>query len=239
MFGNFVGSWLYRQRCGFLEGPRSVLSCWLTRRHSVKSKVSVGTHVISTALVRNSISTKYGDGGETSLLYGGRVAKTNRRVHANGIGDETVSALGLARASCESDFLHDELLEIQRLMFLANAEITTEIDQLGKLQKHFQTIDAEHVAKLDGLLERLEDEVKLPRAFVIPGASVSSAALDMARCKIRNLEREAVSLFEDGMIQNEHLLSWLNRLSDCIFMMARYVDRDLPTELLTGTRRSR
>ncbi len=201
--------------------------------------VSVGTHVISTALVRNSISSKYGDRGETSLLYGGRVAKSNRRVEANGIGDETVSAIGLARASCESDFLNGELLEIQRLMFLANAEITTEVDHLDKLREHFQTIGAEHVVALDELLDKLETEVQSPSVFIIPGASVASAALDMARCKIRNLEREAVALFEDGMIQNEHILAWLNRLSDCVYMMARYADRDLPTELVTGTRRNR
>lgn len=200
--------------------------------------VSVGTHVISTALVRNSISTKYGDGGKTSLLYGGRVAKSNRRVEANGIGDETVSAIGLARASCDSDFLNDELLEIQRLMFLANAEITTEIDHLDKLREHFQTIGAEHVVALDELLKKLEDQIQSPPVFVIPGASVGSASLDLARCKIRDLEREVVALFEDGMIQNKHLLTWLNRLSDCVYMMARYVDRDLPMELVTGTRRN-
>ena len=199
----------------------------------------VGTHLISTALVRNSISTKYGDCGETSLLYGGRVAKSNRRVAANGIGDEAISAIGLARASCDSDFLNDELLEIQRLMFLANAEITTEIEHLDKLREHFQTIGEEHVVELDELLKKLEDEIQLPPAFTIPGASFESATLDMARCKIRNLEREAVALFEDRMIQNGHLLTWLNRLSDCVFMMARYVDRGLPTEVVTGTRRNR
>ncbi len=202
-------------------------------------KIPVGTHVISTALVRNSISTKFGDRGETSLLYGGRVAKSNRRVAANGIGDEAISAIGLARASCDSDFLKDELLEIQRLMFLANAEITTEIDHLDEFRQRFQTIDSEQVAALDELLKRLENEIQLPPTFIIPGASVGSAAMDMARCKIRNLEREAVALFEDEMIRNEHLLAWLNRLSDCVYMMARYVDRDLPTELVTGTRRNR
>ncbi len=190
-------------------------------------------------MVRNSISTKFGDRGETSLLYGGRVAKSNRRVAANGIGDETISAIGLARASCDSDFVKDELLEIQRLMFLANAEITTEIDHLDEFRQRFQTIGAEHVAALDLLLKKLEDEIQLPPTFIIPGASVGSAALDVARCKIRNLEREAVALYEDEMIMNEHLLAWLNRLSDCVYMMARYVDRDLPTELVTGTRRDR
>ena len=202
-------------------------------------KASVGTHLISTTLVRNSISTKLGDSGETSLLYGGRVAKSSRRVEANGIGDEAVSTLGMARALCESEFLIDEIIEIQRLMFLANAELTTDTAMLDRLHQHFQTISETHVAKLDELLHKLEREVQLPPAFIIPGASVASASLDMARCKVRDMERAAVALYEDGMIQNVQLLSWLNRLSDCIFMMARYVDRELPTEIVTGTRRNR
>ena len=165
--------------------------------------------------------------------------KSNRRVEANGIGDEAVSALGVARAVCDSDFLHDELLAIQRLMFLANAELTTDTAQINQLHQHFQTIDATHVAELDVLLQKLEDKVTLPPAFIIPGASMTSAMLDVARCKVRDLERTAVSLYDDGLIQNSHLLVWFNRLSDCIFMMARYVDRDLPTELVTGTRREK
>ncbi len=188
-------------------------------------------------MVRNSISTKRGDSGETSLLYGGRVSKSNRRVEANGIGDEAVSTIGLARAQCESEFIHDALLEIQRLMFIANAEITTSTDHIDKLHEHFQVIGDEQISYLDSLLRRLEDEVELPPAFIIPGATVTSATLDLARCKVRDLERAAVDLYEDDLIENERLLVWLNRLSDCIFMMARYVDRDLPTDIVTGTRR--
>ncbi len=209
------------------------------RSGSHRIETVIGTHLISPVLVRNSISTKRGDSGETSLLYGGRVAKSNRRVEANGIGDEAVSALGLARAHCDSDFIQDSLLEIQRLMFLANAEITTSTDHLVQLQEHFQTIGEQQVSELDDLLRKLEQDVELPPAFIIPGATVSSATLDMARCKVRELERAAVALYEDGMIENQHLLVWLNRLSDCVFMMARYVDRDLPPEIVTGTRQAR
>ena len=156
---------------------------------------------------------------------------------ANGVGDETVSLLGVARAHCGSGFLHDEILEIQRLMFIANAEITTEISKLEHLRKHFRSIGDEQIEYLDGLLKKLEEEVELPRAFIIPGASIASATLDVARCKVRELERAAVSLYNDGMLENARLLVWLNRLSDCIFMMARYIDRELPAEVVTGTRR--
>ncbi len=166
------------------------------------------------------------------------MSKSNRRVAANGIGDEAVSLLGLARAHCNSGFLHDELLEIQRLMFIANAELTTEISQLDLLRHHFRTIGDEEIDRLEGLLKKLEEEVELPAAFIIPGASIASATLDVARCKVRELERVAVTLYEDDMLENDSLLVWLNRLSDCIFMMARYIDRELPPEMVTGTRRT-
>ena len=195
--------------------------------------------IYQTALVRNSISTKRGDGGETSLLYGGRVSKANRRVEAIGIGDAANSALGMARAMCESDFLHDALLEIQRQLFIANAEVMTDVEQLDRLQKHFQTIGESNINELAALMERLENEVQLPKAFIIPGATPKSAAFDVARCKIRDLERALVAMHEDGMLKNPYLLTWLNRLSDCLFMMARYVDRDLPDDIVTGTRRKR
>lgn len=166
------------------------------------------------------------------------MSKSNLRVAASGIGDEAVSLLGLARAHCDSGFIHDELLEIQRLMFIANAEMTTEISQLDLLRQHFLTIGDEEIDRLDGLLKKLEEEVELPPSFIIPGASVASATLDVARCKVREFERVAVALYEDDLLENERLLVWLNRLSDCIFMMARYIDRELSPEVVTGTRRT-
>ncbi len=186
----------------------------------------------------NSISTRRGDSGETSLLYGGRVSKSSRRVDATGLGDDAISSLGFARANCENEFLRDELLEIQRLIFVANAELSTDLDESSKLQQHFQVIDEENVRQLDELLAYLEQEVTLPSAFIIPGASIASSSLDLARCSVRNFERCVVAMHTDGLVSNHALLTWLNRLSDCVFMMARYADRQLPDEIVTGTRRS-
>ena len=198
-------------------------------------------------MVSNSVSTKSGDGGETSLFYGGRVSKSDRRIDAAGIGDAAISALGFARAQIANDandgsddaFIHDQLLEIQRLMFLANAEVATDVSNRALLNRDFQTIDAEQVHELDALLARLETSVELPPNFIIPGASVASAALDVARCKVRDYERAVVAMHRAGLIANPQLVIWLNRLSDCVFIMGRYVDRELPPEIVTGTRRQR
>ncbi len=155
------------------------------------------------------------------------------------MGDEAVSALGIARAQCQDEWLSGHLLEMQRLLFVVNAELATDSDQRSKLIEHFQTIGLEHTTALDDLLATLESNTVLPKSFIIPGSSTESATIDFARTVVRRLEREAVALREAGELQNDELLHWLNRLSDCLFMMARFVDRDLPEELVTGTRRQR
>ena len=183
-----------------------------------------------------SISTKIGDTGETSLLYGGRVSKSDYRIETCGIGDETVAALGMARSLCDDEWISAQLQEIQRLLFILNAELATDPMERPKLAEHFKTISAKHVSSLDTLLAQLEDAVELPPAFIIPGASTASAALDVARVAVRRLERAVVGLREADELENDYLIKWLNRLSDCVFMMARYLDRDLPVEAVTGTR---
>ena len=183
-----------------------------------------------------SISTKLGDTGETSLLYGGRVSKSDYRIEACGVGDETVAAFGMARSLCNDEWVSAQLLEIQRLLFIFNAELATEPMEKPKLVEHFKTISGKHVRGLDTLLVQLENAVELPPAFIIPGASAASAALDVARVAVRRLERAVVRLREANELKNDDLIKWLNRLSDCVFMMARYLDRDLPVEAVTGTR---
>ena len=186
----------------------------------------------------SSISTKRGDRGETSLLYGGRVSKADPRVEAYGLGDTAVSALGLARAMCEDSWVQDQLLNIQRKLFILNAQLATDSSQSESLTRHFNTIDDADVSELDDLLGNLESQVVLPPSFIIPGASQLSAAIDLARTIIRSVERNVVALQNSEPISNPHVLTWLNRLSDCLFMLARYVDRDLQPEFLTGARRN-
>ena len=181
----------------------------------------------------NSISTRRGDTGETSLLFGGRVSKADPRVEAYGLGDMAVSALGLARASCQDSWVADHLLEVQRKLFTVNAQLATDTEQTDTLAKHFNTIGDDDVKALDELLSSLESQVALPRSFVIPGASQASASIDLARTVVRTVERRCVEI----QLANPQIVVWLNRLSDCLFMLARYVDREIPDELLTGVRR--
>ena len=85
-------------------------------------------------------------------------------------------------------------------------------------------------------IDKLSDSVDLPSDFIVSGASPGSAALDVARTGVRTLERRLVALDSDSMLVNGEMLKFVNRLSDLLFMMARYEDRDISPEVITGQR---
>ena len=180
------------------------------------------------------IYTRLGDKGQTGLLYGGRVSKADPRCDAYGTTDEANSALGLARALSQDSKVKAILLQVQRELFTVGAELATDAAQYATLRQHFPVVTPAMVERLEHTIDELDAEVHLPRSFVIPGASPASAALDMARTILRRAERHAVALKESGLLVNDEVLRYLNRLSDLAFMLARYEDRALPRELLTG-----
>jgi len=182
------------------------------------------------------IYTKTGDTGETRLLFGGKVSKTDPRCEAYGTTDLAVSAMGLARALSQERRVKEILLEVQREMFSVGAELATDSEHYQHLQKSFQVVTREMVSRLESLIDELDAQIELPNEFIIPGASPASGALDLARSALRSGERRVVSLQEQGLLPNPEVLSYLNRLSDLLFMLARYEDRSLPFELLTGVR---
>lgn len=180
------------------------------------------------------IYTKQGDKGKTGLLYGGRVSKNDPRTEAYGTVDEAVSLLGLARAHSQDVRVKEILLAVQRELFTVGAELATDPAKYDLLLKHFHPVTAEMVERLEGYIDELAAQVDLPPAFVIPGASAASAALDTGRSVLRRAERRAVALQEAGLLPNPEVIRYLNRVSDLAFMLARYEDRALPHELLTG-----
>ena len=180
-----------------------------------------------------SIVTKRGDGGETDLLYGGRVSKTDPRTEAGGALDEAVSALGLARALSDEPLVRTIVDEVQRGLFTVGAELATDQEHHEKLAQHFKAVSAEMTQALEAHIGALEREVDLPPSFIVPGASPASAALDVARSVLRRAERRAVTLHERSMLANPEVLRYLNRASDLVFMLARYEDRALPVEVVS------
>ena len=180
------------------------------------------------------IYTKRGDEGETGLLYGGRISKSDPRTEAYGATDEAVSALGLARALSADPEVRRIVMRLQRELFTVGAELATDPSEYAKLQRHFSVVTPEMTAALERDLDALGAQVNLPRSFIIPGASAASGALDVARSTLRRAERRAVEMRDKGLAPNAELLRYLNRASDLVFMLARYEDRAMPFERLTG-----
>ena len=182
------------------------------------------------------IYTRRGDSGETGLLLGGRVSKSDPRCEAYGATDEAVSAMGLARALSEDSRVKDVLLKVQREMFTVGAELATDREQYQQLEANFAVVTPEMTADLEALIDELNEQIDLPNNFIVPGASAASSALDMARSQLRAAERRVVVLQERGMLVNAEVLRYVNRLADLLFMLARYEDRALPFEIVTGKR---
>ena len=189
------------------------------------------------------IYTKRGDSGETQLLFGGQVSKADARCEAYGATDQAVSAMGLARALSNDPRVKELLLKVQHEMFTVGAELATDRERYEHLEANFAVVTPEMTERIERYIDELSQEVELPNAFIVPsvvrivpGASAASSALDMARSQLRTGERRVVELQERGLLVNAEVLRYLNRLSDLLFMLARYEDQTLPFEVVTGRR---
>jgi cob(I)alamin adenosyltransferase len=167
------------------------------------------------------VTTGTGDAGYTSLLGEQRVPKYDARPDTFGTVDEATSALGLARALSTDLRAIDVILRMQRDLYVLMAELATPTEHLEAVGMR---ITAEHVAWLESLEGELKADVEIPNRFIIPGDSPDGAALDLARTVIRRAERMAVRLLHDGVIANSDVVRYLNRLSDAVFILARYLE---------------
>ncbi len=175
------------------------------------------------------IYTRKGDDGTTGLWYGGRVPKSDGRPEAYGTVDEAASALGLARAAAgaQSD-VADDILALQRELFVAGAELATAPEAAERLEDGVSHVTADMVDRLEDVIDRYMERVDLPPKFVISGGSELSARLDVARAAIRRAERRVVDLQLAGQLADETVVRFLNRASDAVFAMARYTDEPHP-----------
>jgi cob(I)alamin adenosyltransferase len=182
------------------------------------------------------IYTRKGDDGTTGLWYGGRVAKYAGRPEAYGSVDEAASALGLARsAAVDGGELYADILRVQNELFVAGAELATAPEAAERLEEGVSKVTADMVDRLEADIDRYMERVDLPPKFVIPGGTELSARLDVARAAVRRAERRVAALKDDGDLADDTVLTYLNRLSDALFAMARFADEPEP-ELFEGRR---
>jgi cob(I)alamin adenosyltransferase len=167
------------------------------------------------------VTTGTGDTGYTGLLGEQRVPKYDPRPDTFGTVDEATSALGLARAASQDSVVKDIIYKTQQELYLLMGELATPPENYAKMGLF---ITVEHVRRLEQTEDTLKQEVEIPNKFIIPGDTPVGAALDLARTIIRRAERMAVKLLHDGVIENGEVVRYLNRLSDLVFILARYVE---------------
>ena len=168
------------------------------------------------------IYTKTGDDGSTGLLYGGRVPKDDLVTEAYGTTDEAVAVLGLARSLTEDPAMQADLLALQRELFVVGADLATNPRERTKLEAEVSLVTDRMVKRLEQRIDDLVEERPLPQVFIVPGANPASAAIDVARAVIRRAERDVVALEHAQREVNPDVRRYLNRLSDLLFVLARW-----------------
>ena len=172
-----------------------------------------------------SIVTKTGDTGTTGLMYNRRVPKGHPRVEAYGEVDELNAAVGLARATAEHDFVKKNLLMIQKDLVVLMGELATAVEDLPRYVKDgYSLVSNEMTGKLENLVQEIEAQNITYKGWATPGHSLHSAALDVARTVCRRAERRVCALQETDQLNNPELIIYLNRLSDLLWLFARWVE---------------
>jgi cob(I)alamin adenosyltransferase len=173
-----------------------------------------------------SIATKTGDAGETALMYGRRVPKTDARVDAYGCVDELNAALGLARVTASHPFLTEQIYAAQKELIIVMGELATSPEDLDRyLKDGFQLTASAMVDRLTAVVDDLEkNKLGHFKGWAVPGNSLNGAALDLARTVCRRAERRVATLMTDAEKFNVEILRYLNRLSDLCWLLARYAE---------------
>lgn len=170
----------------------------------------------------NRIYTRTGDRGQTRLATGQPVSKADLRVETYGAVDETNACLGLARVHAEGE-LDAMLARIQNELFDLGADLATPAKE-GEAAGAALRITEEQVARLEGEIDAMNGQLPELQTFVLPAGTPAGAALHLARTVCRRAEREAVRLVEAGEPVSEPALKYLNRLSDFLFVAARFAN---------------
>lgn len=167
------------------------------------------------------IYTKTGDSGETSLYDGKRVKKDDIRVESYGTIDELNSMLGLARNFVEDKEIIEIIYGIQRELFNIAGELATENRETFKSK-----VSEEQIKYLEEMIDHYLEKIPKVNKFIIPGTNKASASLHVARTICRRAERRILTLKKEEYV-SDILIKYVNRLSDAIYALARYLESDL------------
>jgi cob(I)alamin adenosyltransferase len=170
------------------------------------------------------IYTKTGDSGETSLIGGGRVRKDHARIEAYGTVDELNSFIGVARSGWPSSPIDAELHSIQSDLFDIGAQLAT-----PAANERFPGVESARIEALERAIDDMESELEPLKNFILPGGSTAAGNFHVARTVCRRAERLVIAL-DDSSEMTLRTVRYLNRLSDFLFVCARFANKRLGVE---------
>ena len=172
-----------------------------------------------------SIATRTGDDGTTALMYKRRLTKHHPRVETYGTVDELNSALGMARATADTEFVSNHLLKTQEELVILMGELATHADDEERFEKDgYKRVTKEMIKRLDEAVAEIEAQSITYKGWATPGYNQHSAALDVARTVCRRAERRVTELRETEGLRNDQIVVFLNRLADLLWLFARWVE---------------
>jgi len=173
-----------------------------------------------------SITTRTGDSGDTELLFAKRTRKDNPRIAACGDVDELNAAIGLARAHLHEHPTNAQLETIQKALIALMGELATlPEDKVQYSASKFDKLEADDIHQLDAWIAEYEAGGLTFKGWALPGNTVASAHLDMARTVCRRAERSSVALRLPNINKDSQAVVFLNRLSDLLWLIARSVEQ--------------
>ena len=170
------------------------------------------------------IYTKTGDKGDTGLIDGSRISKSDLRIIAYGVVDEANSHIGLIISNIEKNSIFDDvkkiLLNVQQDLFILGAELANP----NTLKDDNMLVKREMISTIEKYIDKFESELAPLSNFILPGGSIESSLLHICRTVVRRAETSAVALAKEQKI-NQEILTYLNRISDLFFVLARVTNK--------------
>lgn len=174
------------------------------------------------------IYTKTGDLGQTSLIGGTKVAKSHIRIESYGTIDELNSYIGLVSDQIEFIEIKVTLKEIQDRLFTIGSSLATDPEKDSKMK--LPDLKEEDILYLEQQIDRMNEALPVMKNFILPGGHVAVSTSHIARCICRRAERLCVNLKEHEEFIDPVVIKYLNRLSDYLFVLARYIGHLLQVE---------
>ncbi len=187
------------------------------------------------------IYTKTGDKGDTGLIDGSRISKSDLRIIAYGEVDEANSHIGLIISNIEKNSIFDDvkkiLLNVQQDLFVLGAELANP----KTLKDDNMLVKREMISTIEKYIDNFDSELAPLSNFILPGGSIESSLLHICRTVVRRAETSAVALAKEQKI-NQEILTYLNRISDLFFVLARVTNKrqkrnDIPWKLNSDSSR--